>query len=203
MIKIILFDVDGVIIPHKRRFSSNFSKEFNVPIEKLSQFFENEFQLCLIGKADLKKEIKKYFKHWNWEKSADELLEYWFDNENEIDKKILESIKNLRDQGIKCFLSTNNEKYRADYILKNISLEKHFDGIFASGHIGHQKPQQNFWQAIYDMLGKPSKQSVLCWDDDEKNIESAKKFGFQAELYTNYNDYKNKIKKYTNKKIKI
>ena len=61
MIKTILFDVDGVVIPKKRRFSTNFSREFNVPIEKLSQFFENEFQLCLVGKADLKKEIKKLF----------------------------------------------------------------------------------------------------------------------------------------------
>ena len=197
MVKIILFDVDGVIIPNKRRFSSNFSKEFNVPIEKLSQFFENEFQLCLVGKADLKKEVQKYFKHWNWKNSADELLAYWFDNEKEVDQNILENIKNLRSLGIKCFLSTNNERYRTDYILKNIGLEKYFDGIFSSGHIGHQKPQQNFWQAVYDKLGKPDKQSILCLDDDKINIESAKEFGFLTELYTDFNEYKNKIKKYT------
>ena len=110
MIKTVLFDVDGVIIPKKRRFSSNFSREFNVPIEKLSKFFENEFQLCLVGKADLKKEIKNYLKHWNWEKSIDELLKYWFENESKVDKKLLNNINNLRSRGIKCFLSTNSGK---------------------------------------------------------------------------------------------
>jgi len=200
MIKIILFDVDGVIIPKKRRFSSNFSREFKVPIEKLSQFFENEFQLCLVGKADLKHEIKKYLEEWNWKKSVDELLLYWFNNEKETDKNVLKNVKELKNLGIKCFLSTNNEKYRADYLLKNIGLEQYFNGIFSSSRVGYLKPQQEFWQTIYDELGETDKKSILCIDDDKENIKSAKKFGFQAEFYDDFDNYKNKINDYINKK---
>ena len=49
-----------MVIEREMRFSQRFSDEFDVPFEKIIPFFKNEFQLCLIGKADLKKELKKY-----------------------------------------------------------------------------------------------------------------------------------------------
>ncbi len=80
MIKIVVFDVDGIVIRREMYFSQRFSREFGVPIEEILPFFENEFQLCLTGKADLKKEISKYFGRWGWKKSIDELFSYWFSN---------------------------------------------------------------------------------------------------------------------------
>ena len=193
MIKTVLFDIDGVVVLKKIRFSQRFSNDFGIPIEEVLPFFENEFGLCLIGKADLKEELKKYLARWNWQKTADELLEYWLSLENAVSEKIIDSVKKLRASGIKCFLNTNNEKYRVKYLLENIGLKKYFDGIFSSGEIGYTKSQQEFWQTVYSRLGTPDKKTVLVWDDDEKNIQSAKNFGFLAEPYTDFNNYKNKI----------
>ena len=109
MIKTIIFDTDGMVAHREMYFSQRFSKEFGVPMEKVLSFFKNEFQLCLIGKADLKNELAKYFGQWGWKKSVEELLLYWFTNESNLDKKMLESVKNLRSKGISCYLDTNNE----------------------------------------------------------------------------------------------
>ena len=194
MIKTVVFDTDGMVIQREMYFSQRFSKEFGVPMEKVLPFFENEFQLCLVGKADLKEELAKYLSQWNWKKSVEELLSYWFANESNLDKKMLESVKNLRSKGIGCYLNTNNEKYRVQYLFENLDLKKIFDGVFSSAELGFLKPQPEFWSAIHERLGKPDKSEVLVWDDDEENVESAKNFGFHSESYSDYDAYENRMK---------
>ena len=58
-IKAVIFDTDGMIIRSEKYFSQRFSDEFNIPMEKILPFFKNEFQLCLVGKADIKTELNK------------------------------------------------------------------------------------------------------------------------------------------------
>ena len=197
MIKFVIFDTDGMVVHRKMRFSQRFSEEFNIPKEKILTFFENEFQPCLIGKADLKNEIQKYLIEWKWNKSTEEFLQYWFESENNISKEIIEIAQRLRADGIKCFLSTNNEKYRVDYLFNRLGLNKYFDGIFYSAKIEYMKQDERFWQEVLKQLKTSDKKSVLCWDDEQRKLEAAKKFGFITELYTNLNEFKNKIKKYT------
>jgi len=199
MIKTVLFDVYGMVIDREMRFSQRFSKDFSIPLEKLLPFFQNEFQLCLIGKSDLKIELKKYLKEWGWQESTDELLKYWFGHEKNISEEMLESVRELRKAGIKCYINTQNEKYIVEYISKTLGLEKYFDGVFCTNKIGYKKPEQRYWESIYNQLGKPNKKTVLVWDDDTKHIEAAKEFGFAAELYKNFAEYKNKINFYLNK----
>jgi FMN phosphatase YigB (HAD superfamily) len=189
-----------MVIEREMRFSQRFSNEFKVPFEKILPFFQNEFQLCLVGKADLKEELKKYLPEWNWRGSADELLEYWFGHEKNVSPKMLDSVKTFRDSGIKCFICTQNEKYIVDYVLKNIGLEKYFDGVFSTNQIGFLKSDSRFWQSIWQQLDSPDKKSILCWDDNKDFAETAKKFGFETELYTGFNEYKNKINYYLSKK---
>ncbi|MFA6296515.1 MAG: HAD hydrolase-like protein [Patescibacteria group bacterium] len=194
MIKTIIFDIDGMIIKREMYFSQYYSQKFKVPIEKMLPFYNNKFQLCLIGKADLKKEIAKYLNQWKWKKSVDDFLLLWFKYESNLDNKVLESIKKLRKKKINCYIGTDNEKYRVNYLLNNLKLAKYFDGIFASSKIGYQKSQQEFWSQVYKSLKQPNKSEILFWDDDPKNVKSAQDFGFNAKVYTNFSDYENKIK---------
>lgn len=175
-------------------FSDRFSKEFGISKEKILPFFKKEFLHCLAGNADLKEELNKYLAQWGWKKSVEELLEYWFSQERTADQKLLDYIAELRKRGVKCFLQTNNEKYRTEYLWETVGLKSHFDGIFSSSHLGYKKPEQEFWSAIYARMGAPEKDTILVWDDDRENVESAKNFGFQAELYTDFDSFQDKMR---------
>jgi len=50
-IKAIIFDADGMLVTGER-FSTRFARDFNVPMEKIRLFFDNEFKDCILGKKD-------------------------------------------------------------------------------------------------------------------------------------------------------
>ncbi len=194
MVKAILFDTDGMIIHREMYFSERFSKTFGVPIEKILPFFKNEFQLCLTGKADLKQELTHYLSEWKWKRSVGDLLLFWFGHENKIEQKLLEHIASLRTRKVQCYLDTNNEKYRVQYLLDVVGLKDHFDGVFSSSEIGSLKSQPEFWSLVYKRLGVPEKSAVVVWDDETVNVEAAKDFGFHTELYSDFQAYENRMK---------
>jgi len=168
MTSAIIFDADGMLI-HGERFSNRLERDFGIGTDIASEFFGNEFQECLVGKADLKEELAKYVDKWNWDKGVDALIEYWFDDEhNVVDEKFKQIIKDLREKDIKCYLATNNEKYRTDYLTDKRGLGEWFDKIFSSAYIGYKKPDPEFFQSILDESGVIEKINITYWDDDEK-----------------------------------
>lgn len=195
MIKVVIFDGDGMVINKPMLFSLKFSKEFNIPYDKILPFFKKEMEDCRIGKADLREELKKYIEIWGWKKSIQELLEYWFESEDYPDERVLDCIKDLQSAGIKCYLATNNEKYRADYITYEMGFGKIFDKVFASAYMGCKKGDRGFWKKVFKELNKFKKSEIMVWDDRQKNIDSAKDFGFSASLYNDFESFEKKVNK--------
>lgn len=189
MTSLVIFDVDGVVIRRDRYFSDRLMRDYGVSAEQVMLFFKEVFPLCVVRKADLKEELPKYLSLWGWSGSVEEFLSYWFESETDVNTRLLEHIENLRTQGVGCYLYTNNERYRADYIWNTLSLKEYFDGIFASGKIGFRKSEPEFWETVFEHLGKPEKQNMIIWDDDRNDLEALKSFGFQAELYTDFDSY--------------
>jgi putative hydrolase of the HAD superfamily len=193
--KAVLFDVDGVVV-HKSYFSRRFSRDFGVPEEKIREFFQNEMEQCIVGKADLKVEVSKYLKDWKWGKPVDELLSYWFNGEKEIDQKVLEVVKKIREKEINCYLASDQEKYRADFLLNNLDLGKLFDGHFFSCELGYEKSSQEFFEKVIQELGFAKPDEIMFWDDDPKKVEVAKSVGIDARLYQNFEDFEREILKF-------
>jgi putative hydrolase of the HAD superfamily len=185
MIKVILFDCDGVIIKKHRRFSEILRKEFDIADDKMSEFFQGVFLDCEKGRADLKAELPKVLKSWQWPEASEEFMRIWFESEQEIDREMKSYIISLRQKGIKCYLSTNNEKYRTEYLANNAGLNSFLDGVFSSCYLGYLKPQIEFWEEVYKSLPAIQKSDVLMWDDNPSAVESASQFGFHSELYAN------------------
>lgn len=187
MIKAIIFDTDGMTV-NSEMFSVQYNKDYGVPMGNLLPFFKNEFQPCLVGKADLKKEIENYLPTWEWKDSVDRFLSYWFDAENHVDKRIVEAVEKIKKFGIKCYLATNQEKYRTQYLRNKMGFSKIFDEVFSSAEVGYKKPQPEFFEYILKEIGL-NKDEVQFWDDTEKNIQGAKEFGFDAQLYQNFEGF--------------
>ena len=190
-LKAIIFDTDGMVL-NGELFSTQFARKYNLSYEKVLPFFTHELQQCLIGKSDLKKEIVKYFLTWGYQGSVAEFLEYWFDLEaKNLDPKMIEYIRSLKDRGIKNYLATNQEKYRTQYLLKNMGFEKIFDQIFISSKLGFKKPEKQFFKIMMRALNNFDLEEIIFFDDQEENVVAAKKFGLSAKRYVNFEDFKN------------
>jgi putative hydrolase of the HAD superfamily len=85
------------------------------------------------------------------------------------------------------------EQYRTAYILQEMGFEKQFDGIFSSAFIGYKKNQPEFYIHILNKLDIVNAEEVLFWDDTPKNVLTARSVGLQAELYTGFADFIEKM----------
>lgn len=186
-IKAILFDNDGVVI-HSPMFSHQYEKEFGYPAEKMLAFFKGPFTKCLVGASDLKEEVTPYVKEWGWTGSVDEFLAFWFQAENHPDTSLVDYIRSLRQQGIPCYLATNQEKYRTAFLRNEMDFKNIFDKVYSSTELGHKKPSPEFFEAIIADISKAQPidpGEILFCDDTLENIEAAKKLGFQTYHYGN------------------
>jgi putative hydrolase of the HAD superfamily len=176
-----MFDADGVVVL-SQMFSYKYAQEFNINMSELDDFFQTDFQACLIGKSDLKVVIKPWLKKWNWSKPVDEFLDYWFKAEHQINFELIENIRELRKNNIRCVLATNQEKYRLEYMKKEMDFEEVFDKIYSSNLIGFKKPATQYYEYILNDLNEnPS--NIIFYDDRQENIESAKLLGINSHLY--------------------
>ncbi len=199
MIKVILFDVDGVIVRLREKYFSQRlaeSSSLNLDESSIKSFFSNEFLLCEIGKGDLKQELHQRIKAWGYLGTVDELIKFWFEGEAELIPQVVEEIKALRSKGVKCFVATNNEKYRTQYLWERVGLINFMDGIFSSAHVGFLKNDINFWEKVYKELSEYGKGEILVLDNEEDIVKAAKSFGFSAELFTGDDNFKQRIGNY-------
>lgn len=192
MIKIVLFDIDGVII-NGPNFSETLEKDYGLTVEKTWPFFSNEFADCTIGKKDLKQEISRYLPSWGWKKSTQDFIDYWFESDRELNHDLILFIQKLRKKGVKCIAATNQEKHRTEYLINKLGFTNIFDDILVSAHLGTKKPDITFFNKVWVKLNQPKKNEVLFWDDREINIRVAKEFGYRAELYSTFSDFKKKM----------
>ncbi len=183
MPKAILFDADGVVLKkQKEYFSVRFARDYGAPLDEVTDFFKNKYRECQDGKADLKEELKELLPKWGWDKGTDAFLEYWFTTDVEVDKEVMKVIATYRSKGVKCYLATDQEKYRAEYLRRRLDLNNQFDGLFFSYELGAGKSEPKFFEQILHRLDIPAGE-IAYRDDDKKNVEVAKALGIEAKFY--------------------
>jgi len=192
--KIILWDADGVTLKNSRLFSEQLEIDYGIKTEVVLPFFKGAFRECSIGKADLKIELAKVINDWGWQGTVEELMGYWFTKGTLIDEEMVKYIESVRDSGSRCFMATDQEKYRGEYLKNLLGNNKPFERIFYSAEIGTLKNDPLYFDYIYRTINENSenitKDQFLFIDDDEKNIEAAKTFGFETYFFQNFDDLK-------------
>ncbi|MBN1168476.1 HAD-IA family hydrolase [Candidatus Woesebacteria bacterium] len=183
-IKAVILDADGVVIKDHEYFSVRYKRDFGKSLkdEVITNFFKNEYKKTAVGKADLKELLEKRLDEWGWKGTVDELLKYWFEGERDVNKKVLEIAKNLREKGVKIGLASDNERYRAEYLFDEVGLEYYFDYMFFSCFLGFTKSDPKFFEYVINKL-KFKPQQIIYFDDDQENVDVAKGVGIDARLY--------------------
>ncbi|MFA7170657.1 MAG: HAD family hydrolase [Candidatus Paceibacterota bacterium] len=199
-IKIILFDIDGVLI----RLPYYFSREltlmgYDYAENCLDDFFHSDsYSECLQGKKNVKVSIAPYLEKSGWKGTIDDYLAQQFKFEIKyLDRDMLSIIKSLKVHGVKCLLSTDQEKVRCQYLLGEAGLGEIFDGNFVSSEIGFRKYQDGFWENVIKRLREENEdvetKEIAFFDDKQRNIDVAQKFGIRAFLFKNTSEFKRDI----------
>ncbi|HEX7651459.1 MAG TPA: HAD family hydrolase [Candidatus Paceibacterota bacterium] len=196
-IKAVVFDADGVLI-HTEPFSVQLERTYGIAVERVLPFFKGVFQEALVGKTDVKDALGPHLRDWGWKGTVDELLTFWFESEHHTDAHMIEIIGSIRGLGIRCFLATNQEQRRVDYMREKMGFGSVFDKLYSSAGIGHLKSDEEFFRIMTDDICEnflPDLQpgEVAFFDDSLGNVEAAQRFGIQASLFTDIEGFQRKL----------
>jgi putative hydrolase of the HAD superfamily len=197
-IKAICFDVDGVLITPPHYFSTELEMQgryLNVA-ETLKPYFTGQDEPCLEGKADAKKVLQPFLDAMNWEGTVEDHMKEWFEFEARYqDLKLLDIVNDLRNKGVKCYLTTDQEKHRAKYLSEKLGFRNRFDQQFYSCHLGYRKCHEEYWKQVLSLIQKDIQdilpEEIAYFDDSQSNIDVASGFGIKAILYTDFRKFKN------------
>ncbi|MCX4650913.1 HAD hydrolase-like protein [Streptomyces microflavus] len=185
----LIFDLDGVIITYEKNFAEKYSAEFGVDIGKIYEFFANDYYDCAIGRSALREKIEQYVPLWGWQGDADSLIRYWFDCQSTVDSGLLDLIGLARRSGHECYVASDQDTARSAYVRRLVDFDGAFDGAFFSCDLGATKTETVFFERMLGKLGCAPGEAHF-WDDNPKNISTARQASMKAEVYTTYDDFR-------------
>ena len=195
----ILFDVDGVLT-HGYYNHFNHGEPWDKTIEddlKLDkQLFKDDFIFkdyvtnIIPGKLCFKEGLNQFIKRNQLDIEADTIIDYWLSKDSAINGAVFPYIEKLRDMDdVSLFLATNQEHYRAAYLMNELGFNRYFDDIFYAADIGHAKPDEGFYKAVDKRLKEQGFESKpIFFDDHPTIIEAAQKQGWEAPHFKDEND---------------
>ncbi|MBF6150343.1 HAD family hydrolase [Nocardia nova] len=186
--KVLIFDLDGVVITYEKIFAESYSQKYGIDVSKVQEFFVGEYYGCAIGIDSLVESIEKYLTAWNWPGSASSLIDYWFDCHSRVDADLLRAIGSARSAGCECYVASDLDRTRAVYVSRLLDIENNFDGRFFSCEIGAVKTEPRFFDAVLTVL-ECDPEWIWFWDDNHRNVATARTRGVNARLYTGYRDF--------------
>ncbi len=188
----VMLDVDGVVVngrPSDGRFwSADIHQDLGVAPEKLADgFFRPHWTDIVLGRRDLHTVLQDCLPRIAPGVTADALIDYWFAMDARLDQGVLSRVSDLRDMGFRVYLATNQEHRRARYLMTDLGLAQHVDGMVYSAAIGARKPDQRFFAACAAQTEALASDLILV-DDTPANVLAAQAMGWRAHVWSGGDD---------------
>ena len=185
--KLFLFDIDGVLIRPSVYFDSFLeNRGYAGAAAALQAYYSSpEEHDCLQGKNDPLDILPPYLERFNWRGGTGLFLEqnYQYDQQH-LDDDLLGKIALLRSTVGHCFLATDQNHRRKDFLLNDLDFRNQFDGWFISSELGQTKTQDAFWDQVLDCIQAKyagiQPEDILFVDDRECNLLAAHKKGIET-----------------------
>jgi putative hydrolase of the HAD superfamily len=179
-----MVDVDGVLVNGRpsdgRPWASDIEADLGIKSTDLQrEFFTPHWDDIVTGRQDLGEKLRPALARIAPDLSPEEFITYWFENDARLNLQLLGELNHQRRTGIKIYLATNQEHLRASYLIDQLGLGQHFDGIYYSAALACRKPDIEFYERITTLSGFPPDQLLLI-DDTPANVSTAKKLGWNA-----------------------
>jgi putative hydrolase of the HAD superfamily len=175
----VLFDADGVMqrvrdgwLEALTAHGGDQGEEFVLAV------FEAE-RACVTG-ADFTAAMREVLTRFSITTPLADVLaaQTWID----VDAGMVAAVSDLRRQGFRCGLATNQQSLRGGYMRRCLNFAQAFDEQFYSWELGFAKPDAGYFQAIIEGV-QVSPDRVLFLDDREDNVNGARSVGLVAELF--------------------
>ncbi len=176
-----VFDADGVSID-RWGFANVLSVEYGLSRDATREFFVGPFRECLTGNASLSDSVTPYLERWQWPDTVQAFVDLWMESDNQPNAQVLSHIQGLRQGGANCFLASNQEQVRANYIRTCMGFESMFERLFFSCDLGYAKPDRQFFELIAAEVEFEPHQ-IHFWDDSDSYVLAARSAGWNAYLY--------------------
>ena len=179
-VEVVAFDIDGVLVEPK--FAAVLPDLLNRSPSEIAQFFGGPFEQCLLGRTDLLDERPAVLRHWEWQGSVDQFLEFWFGVESNVNQAMLAFADALRAKGIRCILASTQERHRARSLEALLGVGTRFERAFFSCDVGLKKPSPEYFTAVANAMNLPPDRIGLI-DDVRANVESAQSVGWNGAVF--------------------
>lgn len=192
----ILFDYDGVLVK-QTDFAGEVSRIHGLNEKRLRSFFEKHLISCLQGKQDLVELLQRELTEIGWEKDAISLFRAIYDDEVIYNTDLIDYIRTELVFKSTCYIATNQDKRRCEWIRDNNVISGLFRKIYCSSEFGTRKPEMSYFEEIYSRLSEEQgvipKDHLLFIDDSIENLKSAELFGLNIHHYKDFEGLRRSI----------
>jgi len=190
----IVFDVDGVLV-RSFVFGEILARDYGIDLEMQRGFFQGPMRECVVGTADMKQTIAPFLEEWGWSSTVEDFVEKWFEADGLVNADVFEAVAPLRAAGYRCFVASTQEAHRARWLEDRLGFGELFDDLFFSCRVGVTKGDVAFFErAAETMSVRPDE--ILFFDDTPGIVETARKAGWNADVYTFGDDLLGKLSGY-------
>ncbi|PZQ47228.1 MAG: hypothetical protein DI551_03620 [Micavibrio aeruginosavorus] len=195
----IFFDVDGVLMNNihmKRgwlnRWDKDIEKDLGIAPEKFQEIFHDWFLKVQIGQLDFEESMDRWLKFHGYNAAASHVIEYWNQKDMNLNEDLWPAIRSLsQNANIELYVATNQSHARANHLWQN-GFKDHFKKIYYSAALSCFKQDGNYFRQIEEELGfDPRKETVLFFDDDERNVKVSSERGWNAVCFDTHADVVN------------
>lgn len=183
-----MVDVDGVLVHGRtvdgRPVFSELKADLGLSYERLrAEFFNRYWGAIVSGREPMLPRLTAVLAEIAPQIDAQQLVDYWMANDARVFPADLAALDAARAAGLKVYLATNQEHIRAAYLMAEMGLGAHVDGIAYSAALGVRKPEDAFYRLAAEQVGAEAG-TIGFVDDVADNVAAARRAGWQAVQFT-------------------
>ncbi|MBU1200643.1 HAD-IA family hydrolase [Patescibacteria group bacterium] len=186
--KVVGFDYGGVVAGRPAgEFVESVSNHLGVSVQDFNCAYFKHNSLFNDGSLSFEEFWKKVLKDLGKVNRLQDLINYLKQlPPKEVNQAVIDLIKDLRRNGCRVGLLSNNSKKKAGQIRKK-GLGNYFDVMLFSGEIGFSKPDPKTYQLFCNQFGVDPAELIFV-DDVQHNLDILPDLGIHPILFTTLED---------------
>ena len=183
-INTILIDADGVIQYAPQDWSDGFARLLAFDnFDQVAKFTSDVFAAetaCLSQIEGFDQALDKVLEAWNRLNSKSLVIDTMFTIEPH--DHVMKIVEAVRARGIRCYVASNQQTQRANFMSAKFDYSTKFDGELYSCVLGAAKPSERFFELALEAVGAKANQTLFI-DDRAENVAGAHRTGLHSMVY--------------------